>query len=479
MENLPHLRTGRPEIDRAFRIAVGDVTGNLAPWKDGLLEKEEEVLLAGLDYDSPWTRDSAINAWNGAGLLFPEAAENTLLSTLCRSGGTIRIGGQYWDAIIWAVGAWWQYLFTGDKEFLKTAQEAVRNSLRFFEQTEFDPEIGLFRGAACYGDGVSAYPDFYAETGGSGILDWAAQNRQPGGKPGAGIPICALSTNCLYYATYRILTRMSVELGVPSDPLWEAKAEGLKSAINRNLWDGKAGRYDYFVDPRGRCRSQEGIGLSFALLFGVGGPGRAEQIFRNTHVCPAGIPCLWPSFARYDTPDGSGYGRHSGTVWPHIQGFWAQAAARRQREKIFLHEFDALSAHAVRDAQFAEIYHPVTGQIYGGRQEQSGQGIIEWKSCSRQTWSATAFLRMVFGGLAGMEFLPSGIRFAPLIPEGIGGLELTGIRYHHGSLRLRIEGTGQKIAEFRVNGESRPVPEISADEGREAEISIRMEKGEP
>ena len=36
------------------------------------------------------------------------------------------------------------------------------------------------------------------------------------------------------------------------------------------------------------------------------------------------IACVEPSFDRYLKK--GGYGRHSGVVWPHAQGFWARAA---------------------------------------------------------------------------------------------------------------------------------------------------------
>ena len=80
------------------------------------------MILAGLDYDTPWTRDAAINVWNGAGLLLPDVARATLLSVLERAGETVRIGGQYWDAIIWTIGAWHHYLYTGDRELLDRYQ---------------------------------------------------------------------------------------------------------------------------------------------------------------------------------------------------------------------------------------------------------------------------------------------------------------------------------------------------------------------
>ncbi|MFA6959827.1 MAG: hypothetical protein WC205_03635 [Opitutaceae bacterium] len=72
--------------------------------------------------------------------------------------GTVRIGGQYWDAIIWAQGAWTHFNTSHDRAFLGTAFEAIKNSLTRFESEEFDLADGLFRGGACFLDGVAVTP---------------------------------------------------------------------------------------------------------------------------------------------------------------------------------------------------------------------------------------------------------------------------------------------------------------------------------
>ena len=70
--DLPQLKTDNPDIDHAFALALKDLTGNVAPFMDGLLDAPAPVILAGKGYNTPWTRDAAINVWNGAGLLMPE-----------------------------------------------------------------------------------------------------------------------------------------------------------------------------------------------------------------------------------------------------------------------------------------------------------------------------------------------------------------------------------------------------------------------
>src|SRR5438034_5102720 len=208
------LRCGDPTIERAFEIALEDLAFNIVPLRDGLLEHEAPVFRAGEGYEKPWTRDAAINVWSGGGLLYPEIGRNTLLATLAGGDDRLRIGDeydQYWDRIIWTLGAWWLYLFAGDREFLALALEAARNTLRSLEETELDPDLDLFRGPAVYGDGVAAYPDIYAQTvgGHSSILRWPAANPEAASRPGRGLPMHALSTNCLYAYVYDVLVAMA------------------------------------------------------------------------------------------------------------------------------------------------------------------------------------------------------------------------------------------------------------------------------
>jgi len=383
-------------IDRALRIAIGDLAGNISTFKDGLLEKPAPCLLAGCDYDTPWTRDAAFNTWYGLGLLAPQVAKNTLLSVLSReTNGEIRIGGQYWDAIIWAQGAWQYYLYTGDRSLLDVAFSAVKNSLRFFEETEFDSADGLFRGGSCFQDGVAGYPDFFAPTDKpySGILDWVKKSGKQPVEVGVGIPCKALSTNCLYVRGYRVAGLLAKELGKAPDPSWEKKAGALRQAINDRFWSDDLGRYRYLVDAPGNDDHQEGLGLAFALLFGIANDAQAKRIFDAVYLSPHGIPCVWPTYSRYERP--SDYGRHSGPIWPQVNAAWALACHFRGRTDLARYEFKLLAEKACRDSEFIEVYHPETGVPYGGLQEHGGTGRIEPHFiCHRQSWCASGYIAM-------------------------------------------------------------------------------------
>ncbi len=471
--HVPTLSTDHGGVTRAFRIALGDLMGNVALFRDGLLERESLVILAGLDYDTPWTRDAAINAWNGASLIMPGIAKNTLLSVLKREEAGVRIGGEYWDAMVWATGAWNHYLYTGDREFLELALDAVRNSLLFFERTELDPATGLFRGPG-WSDGVAAYPDIYTSGMSSGIAAWPKAHPELAVQPGVGIPMQAISTNCLYYGAYVCAGKMTEALGAEADPAWHTKAAALKAAINEKLWMTEKGHYRFFVDPFGGCDYQEALGHAYAILFGVADAGQTEAIFEHLHVTPAGVPCVWPTFARYENQEGTAYGRHSGTVWPQIQGFWAEAAVRHGKREIFAHELFQLAEHACRDRHFAEIYHPDTGEVYGGMQEAGKErGIALWSATSRQTWAATAFLRMVLLGVAGMRFEEGGLRFQPCLPPGISKLALRNIHYRGMQIELNIEGNGATSEACSIGGVPAE-PFLRADDTGLKSVSIVM-----
>ncbi|MBS3772070.1 MAG: hypothetical protein KGY69_17590, partial [Bacteroidales bacterium] len=346
------------------------------------------------------------------------------------------------------------------------------------EDNEFSEVFNLFRGPAVYGDGVAAYPDLYSRTGEytggkwvSAIEKWVDENPDLTTEEGHGLPMHVLSTNCMYYRVYEILPEMEKELGSKVHEEWKIKARNLKEAINLHFWDEETGTYRYMVDPHGNCDYQEGMGLAYALIFGIADAEQTRQVLENAVVEPAGIPCVYPSFPRYR--EAGGYGRHSGVVWSHIQGFWAEASARYGSENRFTHEFEQLTQHAYRDRQFREIYHPKTGRPYGGLQESNEGGIREWESTNRQTWGATGYIRIILRGLLGMRFDTEGIRFEPFIPYQFENFRLKHLRYRDSVLNISVKGSGNQIATFTINGQEQQ-PFLPADSEGIQNIAIRL-----
>jgi len=130
MNFRPTIKSDNPLIDSVCSIAIDNIWKNTRPWQGELSECATDYILAGADYSSPWTRDTALNTWFAVTAFNPTVARNTLRAVLTRDDNGLRIGGQYWDAIIWVTGAWQYYLYTHDEPFSKEAYEAAVNSVR-------------------------------------------------------------------------------------------------------------------------------------------------------------------------------------------------------------------------------------------------------------------------------------------------------------------------------------------------------------
>ncbi len=518
----PFLTTSDPNLSRAFRIACGDLRSNIVPWPaitslpiplpakkwETLSQRIIQVagtrdvipsplsfLLSGLDYGL-YSFDVMMHAWDGASFLHPEAVTGSLLANLLPDDRGLR--ADYWiSGFGWTLGAWQHYLCTGNRPFLKVALTATLAAFEHMEREEFDAKLNLFRGAAVIGDGISSYPDFWVkDTPGVGhIRKWPEHHPEHKVPTGMGLPMHVLSTNCVNYQAYVIAALMQRELGLPVDTSIEQKAARLKAAINQHFWREDAGLYRYIVDPFGGSDQQEGFGNTFAVLFGIASPEQTRRIFDGMHITPHGIPLNWPVYPRYASADSMSFGNHNATVWPPVCGLWAEAAARHGHMKQFAHELKSMADRACRDNQFAEIYHPVTGEIYGGIQEsrtaraglamrafvearlggtgeatpealtklfppEAGKpGINRRQACGRNTFSATAFLRTVLHGLIGIRMQPSGLTFQPCVPPGLGPIVLQDLPYRGALLQIEITGAGQTVRKLTTNGrEAKSLP---------------------
>ncbi len=474
MNKIPFLSTDSLLTDRAFRIAVGDILGNIVPSCAGLADGAPS-LMAGLTYEA-WTRDAAINVWNGLPALLPAAARATLLGEV---NAQKELRGQYWDAVVWVTGAWQYFLWTGDREFLQLAREVSCNWLARMEREELG-EDGLFRGAACFQDGISGYGDCYARCDGSScISDWPAANPNERADPGVGLPMRALSTNCLYLNAYDLIGKMDTALGATPEIRYSDFSAKLRSAILK-IFRMDSGLFRYYVDPRGTDDRQEGMGHAFALLFGL--VDDPSVFVKDVKTTPHGIPCLWPGYHRYDgTVDGgrARLGRHAGLVWPQVQALWADACAAAGCHDEAFAEMDHLAKKALRDGNYFECYHPDDGLPEGGVQEIEpgspadwhawclmeqheplpGGPLLRWVSQPRTTWGATGYVRLVLNVCAGLRPQTDRLEIAPHLPRGMNRLHLTGLRWRASTLDLTVTRSGFRT--LRLDGCE--TPNVPAD----------------
>ena len=289
----PRFSCGNDILEQAFILAAETLSSNTKTMRAGLLRESCPCLMAGADYPTQWTRDAAINVWFAEALLDPETARNTLLGVLeGREDGPV-IGGQYWDRIIWAIGAERLWEVTGDADFACLAYDVLQRTAADCIREEFDPEDGLFRGPAVYGDGVSAYPPKYRNPSlSSSILRWPGEHPGERVKTGGGIPMKALSTNCAYEHAFRVIAQLAAARGEDGSE-WTCRADALKEAIRRVFRNPDTGLFDYLAYE---SDAQESLGLAFAILSGIADGEETRSILEHAYVTGQGIPCVWPAF---------------------------------------------------------------------------------------------------------------------------------------------------------------------------------------
>jgi glycogen debranching enzyme len=424
------LRINRVEADANHRRS-GLLTGSPA-----------YMIRAGGGYSEAWTRDASVNSWNAASLLAPELARNTLWAVVEKQANgqlIIQQDNQWWDQVVWTIAAWNHYAVTGDKAFLAKAYEAANNALIARKAKNYNANYKLFKGASFFNDGISGYPTPPADTGetrGGFVLDYPLTLEQ-----------MPLSTNVIYYQAYKLAGSMAEALGKPrsESDAHKAMSTSLYDAINQRFWNSTKSSYAYLIRGDGtRDDYEEGTGLSFAMLFGVADVGKTAAILKNTHVQKWGITDVYPNFARYSD---ARPGRHNAIVWPMVQGYWADAAARGGAQDVFAKEVARLAKLGNNNSGFWEIHNAQNGVIDGGYQLGG-----HWGSQPDQTWSASAYIRMVHNGLFGLDMDPDGLTFRPTLPAGWGDVSLTGLVYRGATLDINLRGSGNVISSFTIDG---------------------------
>lgn len=384
-------------------------------------------LRAGGGYSDPWTRDAAINSWHAASLLIPEVAEHTLRK-VC-ADGVIAQDDQWWDQIIWVIGARHHWLVTGDTAFAADAFRIGSASLAILRRDRFDAGTGLYRGPALMQDGIAGYPEppYQPHNPSSFVLD----------HPGSSELRC-LSTNAIYAEALRCLEHLAAEVGEDPAP-YAAQYRELVAAIDTHLWSPATEQYGYFLGPDGLDLHQETAGLALMIEFGLAGPERAAKLLDAVHQEPFGVVNVWPHFARFDADHP---GRHNAICWPMVMGLWGYAAAAAGHADEFGRTLDdLLRLFRSSGDELFELYNATTGEVDGGW--QVGR---QWESRPHQTWSATALLRLVHEGLFGLRFDPSGITFRPTVPPQYAGeWTLRSLHYRAATLDITLRGEGTRL----------------------------------
>ena len=253
-------------------IDMNTVSFDATKDRTGLIMAPSKIVQAGADYPvsqgQVWTRDSAINVMSAASLLEPKVAAGHAVGRLRPAIRQTARAVPEGHAILGP-----HHLGVGCLAPLRSHERRDLSSERLrdrgkqpskdAESAYLNTTYGLFRGPSHINDGIAGYPSPPANDpeGDSASFD----------NPGI-TKIMALSTNVVYYAAYQDAAAMADALGKPAAETVAliAKAAAIKTAINAKLWLPSANRYGYFLSDTGQVDpSQEALGLSLALLYGI------------------------------------------------------------------------------------------------------------------------------------------------------------------------------------------------------------------
>jgi len=242
--------SGLSLYDNMYQLAIREIEENIITIDSGTIR-----FMAGAHWPGLWTRDIAYSIQLGIGLIYPKISENSLILSIENVKGIGKVWRQDscghfggWpnltDAIVGATGAWALYKFTGDRDLLELSYKITFSSLKRTERDAYDEHTGLFKGCASFMESNSAYPKKYSNDG----------------KAVGSTKV--LSTNLLYYNSYKLAVEMGRLIGIQEKELSELKqkANDLRNTIRNRLWLPSKGYYSYFEDADGKLTDRmEGL----------------------------------------------------------------------------------------------------------------------------------------------------------------------------------------------------------------------------
>jgi glycogen debranching enzyme len=236
----------------------------------------------------------------------------------------------------------------------------------------------------------------------------------------------------------------------------EREAAELKRRFNEDFWLADRRYYALALDGEKRPVDSLTSNMGHLLWSGIVDDDKAEAVVR--HLIG---PRLWSGWGVRTMAEGDGgynpVGYHNGTVWPHDNSFIAAGLARYgYREEAARIAFAMLEA--------AEFFRHRLPEVFAGyAREQTGFPVEYPTACSPQAWATGAPFLFVTTML-GLEPERDGLRTDPVLPEGIGRLEL--------ELDARFDRARDAGRRLRGAG---PRPFLARDGDQAADVSSARE----
>ena len=368
--------------------------------------------------------------------LKPHQSMATLKSLVDRDSIIMQREGQWpvvSDHIGWATAAWEVYKATGDREWLSFSKHAIEKTLGINSKVLLDQQTGLIHGAG------------YTTSKPLGVrrMTWMGYNDL--------FACMSLGNNILTAHAYAILSDMCYELGIESN--YDKDAQRIKDAINQYLWSEEKGFYCSFLYgmafPK-QSPTTDNTSQAMCVLWGIADDNRAENLIANTPVSDKGINVTYPA----NNPLEPYFANSS---WATTQALWNMAAAYTGNVNALRHGL---------------------GALYRAQALYQSRGIRLRDIPIDELGTSASNAAMIMRVLLGMNFKPEGIEFEPIIPDGmIGKKTFSGLTYRKAVLDITIDGTGNDIASFSVNGKEQESAFLPKDIEGHHHIVITLKGG--
>jgi hypothetical protein len=425
---FPQYHSGSTLADAIYNMSVEEMIKAVEP---------DSTFRTGKEWAGVWTRDISYSIILAMAHLQPEVAKKSLMRKVNKKKKIIQdtgTGGAYpcsTDRMIWATAAWEIYKATGDKEWLQQAYLIIKNSVDDDMRNAYDPVTGMVKGE-------------------SSFLDWREQTYPKWMQPADIYESENLGTNAVHYNANLVLVQMAGLLKKPADALrYRANAAKIKAGINKYLWMNDKGYYAQYlygrsfktISPRA-----EALGEALCVLFDIADQQKQQSVIANVPVTDYGIPCIYPQI-----PNIPPY--HNNAVWPFVQSYWALAAAKTGNETAVMESIASIYRPAALFLTNKENYVADNGDFAGT--------VI---NSSNMLWSLSGSLAMVQKLLFGISFQADRLLFQPFVPKALqGNRSLTNFTYRNAVLDINMEGYGNTIGSFLLDGKAITTYEIPAD----------------
>jgi hypothetical protein len=415
--------------------------------------EKDSTLRTGKEWAGVWTRDVSYSIILSMSILQPKVAQYSLMRKV-KNGMVIQdtgTGGAYpisTDRMIWAVAAYEIYKVTGDKEWLRTIYPIIKKSLEADLQNAIDPLTGLVKGE-------------------SSFLDWREQTYPAWMEPADIYESLCLGTNAVHFQAHTVLATMATEMNDAAvASKHSAVAAAIKKGINTYLWIPEKKYYGQFLYGRNFkmiSPKSEALGEALCILFGIADEERQKELVRNTPVNEFGIPCIYPQI-----PNIPPY--HNNSVWPFVQSYWTLACARAGNERAVMESLSAILRPTALFLTNKENFVAANGDFAGT--EINSDNML---------WSLSGNIAMVYKLLFGMQYGKEEVTFSPFVPEKLKGKRsLTGFRYRDAILDIDVEGSGNSIKSFELDGKRMKRPSVSGTlKGRHRVRIVLQNNGSP